>query len=60
MARLLASRRASRRWTHRRTLKAVYGLSDFESSDNECRKMLSVMFRGSWAIMSRRVVKTLR
>jgi hypothetical protein len=41
-------------------LKAVYGHSDSESSDNECRKALHVMFGGSWAITSRRVVKTLR
>jgi hypothetical protein len=44
----------------KRALKAVYGHSDSESSDNECHKMLHVMFRGSWAITSRRVVKTLR
>jgi hypothetical protein len=31
----------------RRALKAVYGHSDSESSDNECRKALHVMFRGS-------------
>jgi hypothetical protein len=44
----------------KRALKAVYGHSDSESSDNERRKTLHVMFRGSWAITSRRVVKTLR
>jgi hypothetical protein len=43
----------------KRALKAVYGHSDSESSDNEHRKTLHVMFRGSWAITSRRVVKTL-
>jgi hypothetical protein len=44
----------------KRTLKAVYGHSDSESSNNERRKTLHVMFGGSWAITSRRVVKTLR
>jgi hypothetical protein len=44
----------------KRALKAVYGHSDSESSDNEHRKMLHVMFGGSWAITSRRVIKTLR
>jgi hypothetical protein len=44
----------------KRVLKAVYGNSDSESSDNERRKTLHVMFRGSWDITSRRVVKTLR
>jgi hypothetical protein len=44
----------------KRALKAVYGHSDSESSDNECRKTLHVMFGGSWAITSRRVIKTLR
>jgi hypothetical protein len=32
----------------KRDLKAVYGHSDSESSDNECRKMLYIMFGGSW------------
>jgi hypothetical protein len=44
----------------KRALKAVCGHSDSESSDNECRKTLHVMFGGSWAITSRRVIKTLR
>jgi hypothetical protein len=44
----------------KRAVKAIYGHSDSESSDNEHRKMLHVMFGGSWAITSRRVVKTLR
>jgi hypothetical protein len=44
----------------KRALNAVYGHSDSETSDNECRKVLHIMFRGSWAITSRRVVKTLR
>jgi hypothetical protein len=43
----------------KRALKAVYGHSDSESSDNEHRKTLHVMFGGFWAITSRRV-KTLR
>jgi hypothetical protein len=43
----------------KRALKAIYGHSDSESSDNERRKTLHVMFRGSWAITSRHVVKTL-
>jgi hypothetical protein len=43
----------------KRALKAVYSHSDSESSDNECRKTLHVMFGGSWAITSRRVIKTL-
>jgi hypothetical protein len=44
----------------KRALKAIYGHSDSESSDNERRKTLHVMFGGSWAITSRRVIKTLR
>jgi hypothetical protein len=44
----------------KRALKAVYGHSDSESSDNERHKVLHFMFRGSWAITSRRVIKTLR
>jgi hypothetical protein len=44
----------------KRALKAVYGHSDSESSDNEHCKTLHVMFKGSWAITSRRVFKTLR
>jgi hypothetical protein len=44
----------------KRALKAVYGHSDSESSDNERRKKLHAMFGGSWAITSRRVIKTLR
>jgi hypothetical protein len=44
----------------RRALKAVYGHSDSESSDNEHRKTLHVMFGGFWAITYRRVIKTLR
>jgi hypothetical protein len=44
----------------KRALKAVYGNSDSESSGNEHRKTLHVMFGGSWDITSRCVVKTLR
>jgi hypothetical protein len=43
----------------KRALKAVYSHSDSESSDNKRRKMLHVMFGGSWAIMSRCVSKTI-
>jgi hypothetical protein len=44
----------------KRALKTVYGHFDSESRDNEHRKALHVMFGGSWAITSRRIVKTLR
>jgi hypothetical protein len=44
----------------KRALKTVYGHFDSESRDNERHKALHVMFRGSWAITSRRIVKTLR
>jgi hypothetical protein len=44
----------------KRALKAVYGHSNSESSDNEHRKVVHIMFGGSWDIMSRRVIKTLR
>jgi hypothetical protein len=44
----------------KKDLKAVYGHSDSESSDNKHRKMLYVMFGGSWDTTSWRVVKTLR
>jgi hypothetical protein len=43
----------------KRALKAVYGNFNSESSGNERRKTLHIMFRGSWDITSRRVVKTL-
>jgi hypothetical protein len=43
----------------KRALKAVYSHSDSESSDNERRKALHIMFRGFWDIMSRHVIKTL-
>jgi hypothetical protein len=43
-----------------RALKTAYGHSDSESSDNERRKTLHVMFGGSWAITFRCVVKTPR
>jgi hypothetical protein len=41
-------------------LKVIYGHSDSESSDNEHRKTLYVMFEGSWDITSRRIIKNLR
>jgi hypothetical protein len=44
----------------RKALKVVYDHSDSETSDNERCKVLHVMFRGSWDITSRRIVKTLR
>jgi hypothetical protein len=44
----------------KRDLKAVHGHSDSKSSDNECRKMLYVMFGGSWDITSHRIIKNLR
>jgi hypothetical protein len=43
----------------KRDLKAVYDHSDSESSDNEHRKMLYVMFGGSWDITSRHIIKNL-
>jgi hypothetical protein len=43
----------------KRDLKAEYGHSDSESSDNERRKTAHVMFRGSWDITSWYVIKTL-
>jgi hypothetical protein len=41
-------------------LRAIYDHSDSESSDNDRRKLLYVMFRGFWDITSRRIVKNLR
>jgi hypothetical protein len=41
----------------KRDLKALYDHSDFESNANKHRKMLYVMFRGSWDITSRHIVK---
>jgi hypothetical protein len=41
----------------KRDLKVIYVHSDFESSDNEHHKVLYVMFRGSWDITSRRIIK---
>jgi hypothetical protein len=40
-------------------LKAVYGHSDSESSDNKHCKTLYVMFGGSWDITSHRIIKNL-
>jgi hypothetical protein len=36
----------------KRDLKAIYGHSDSESSNNECHKTLHIMFGGSWDITS--------
>jgi hypothetical protein len=44
----------------KRAIKVIYGHSDSESSDNEHHKQLHVISGGSWDIMSRRVIKTLR
>jgi hypothetical protein len=44
----------------KRDLKAIYGYSDFESSDSELRKMLYVMFGCSWGITSCCIIKNLR
>jgi hypothetical protein len=44
----------------KRDLKAVYGHSNSDSSDNERRKTLYVMFGGSWDITSYRIIKNLR
>jgi hypothetical protein len=44
----------------KRAQKVIYGQSDSESGDNEHRKMLHIMFGGSWAITSRRGVKTVQ
>jgi hypothetical protein len=44
----------------RRELKVVQGHSDSDSSTNECRKTIHVMYRGSWDITFRRIIKTLR
>jgi hypothetical protein len=41
-------------------LKVIYGHSGSESSDNKHRKMLYVMFRDSWNITFRRIIKNLR
>jgi hypothetical protein len=40
-------------------LKVVYDHSDSDSNIDKHRKVLHVMYGGSWDIMSRRVVKTL-
>jgi hypothetical protein len=44
----------------KREMKAIYGHSDSESSDNKHCKALHVMFGGSWDITSWRIIKTLR
>jgi hypothetical protein len=43
----------------KRDLKAIYGHCDSESSNNECRKTLYVMFRDSWDITPRHIIKNL-
>jgi hypothetical protein len=43
----------------KRALKAVYSHSDSNSSNNERRNQLPVMYGGSWDITSRRVIKML-
>jgi hypothetical protein len=43
----------------RRDLKAIYGHFNSKSSDNERRKMLYIMFGGSWDITSHRIFKNL-
>jgi hypothetical protein len=42
-----------------RALTTIYGHSNYDSSTDEHRKQLHIMYGGSWDIMSRRVVKTL-
>jgi hypothetical protein len=44
----------------KRVVKDIYGHSNSEFSDNEHHKVLHVMFGGSWDIMYRRNVRTLR
>jgi hypothetical protein len=41
-------------------LKAIFGHFDSDSSTDERRKVLHILYRGSWDITFRRVVKTLR
>jgi hypothetical protein len=43
----------------KRALKAIYGHSDPDSSTDEHRKQLHIMYDGSWDITSRHIVKTL-
>jgi hypothetical protein len=42
-----------------RALEAIYSHFDSESSDDERRKQLHIMYGGSWDITSRHVIKTL-
>jgi hypothetical protein len=44
----------------KRVLKAFCSHFDFDSSTDECRKELHIMYGGSWHITSRRVIKTMR
>jgi hypothetical protein len=43
----------------KRELKAIYGHSDSDSSNNEHRKQLHIMYNSSWDITSKRIIKTL-
>jgi hypothetical protein len=43
----------------KRALKAVYGQSDSDSSTDEHRKQLRIMYGGSWDITFRRVARML-
>jgi hypothetical protein len=43
----------------KRDLKAIYGHSDSEFSDNERHKTLYVMFGDSWDITSYHIIKNL-
>jgi hypothetical protein len=40
-------------------IKVIYDHSDFESSNNEYRKHLHIIYGGSWDITSRRIIKML-
>jgi hypothetical protein len=46
-------------WKAKGDLMAVYGHFDSESSDNECRKMVHIMFGGFWDITYPRITKNL-
>ena len=43
-----------------RELKGVYHDDDSDSVNGDCRKKLYVMYGGSWELVSRRDVKTIR
>jgi hypothetical protein len=44
----------------KRAIKVIYGHFDSESSDNERRKQLHIIYDSSWYITSKLVIKTLR